>query len=263
MNKTSKPKVAFFDFASCEGCQLQVVNLEEALLDVLALVDIVSFREAMKEHSDDYDIAIIEGSITRPIDVERIKKIREQASILITIGACAHLGGVQRLGNQWTPEENKAEVYERHPGSEITKGDDNPFFAQPRHRAVSEVVKVDATIPGCPIDSQEFAKVLIALLTGKKLPIPDYPVCVECKKNENICVFELGSFCMGPVARAGCGAPCPTHGGECEACRGYVDHPHTQAHAEVLKKYGLSPDEIMTKRTMYNYRDFEKKEGGD
>ncbi|MBA3045266.1 MAG: hypothetical protein KKH41_07455 [Candidatus Thermoplasmatota archaeon] len=259
----TKPRVAFFDFSSCEGCQLQVVNLEEAILDVLKLIDIVEFREAMKESSTKYDIAIIEGSITRPIDVERIKKIRERASILIAMGACAHLGGVQRMGNKWTPEENKAEVYKRHPGSEITKGDANPYFAQPRHRAVDEIVKVDATIPGCPIDSNEFARILIALLQGKKLPIPDYPVCVECKKNENICVFEIGGFCMGPIARAGCGAPCPTHGGECEACRGYVDHPHTQAHNEVLKKYGLTPEQIMNRKTMYTYRYVEEAKGGE
>ena len=126
------------------------------------LVDIVSFREAMKEHSDDYDIAIIEGSITRPIDEERLKAIRAKAKILVAIGACAHLGGVQRMSNQWTPEENKEEVYARHPGAEHT-GDDNPFFEKPRHRAVDEIVKVDAVVPGCPIDKLEFARVLKAL----------------------------------------------------------------------------------------------------
>jgi coenzyme F420-reducing hydrogenase gamma subunit len=250
----TKPRVAFFDFASCEGCQLQVVNLEEQILDVLNLVDIVEFREAMKESSEEYDIAIIEGSITRPMDIERIKKIRERAKILIALGACAHLGGVQRMGNKWTPEQNKEVVYARHKGSDTTKGDSNPFFAQPRHRAVEELVKVDVTIPGCPIDTNEFAKVLVALLTGKKPPIPDYPVCVECKKNENICLFTIGQFCMGPVARAGCGAICPTHGNECEACRGYVDHPHTQAQSDVLMKYGLTADEIMNRKTMFTTR---------
>ncbi len=248
-----KPKVAFFDFSSCEGCQLQIANLEEAVIDVIKLVDVVSFREVMKEHSDDYDIAIIEGSITRPMDVERLKKIRAQASILIAFGACAHLGGIQRLSNQWTPEENKAEVYARHSGYEYT-GDDNPFFEKPRHRAVDEIVKVDATIPGCPIDKTEFAKILIALLTGKKLPVPDYPVCVECKKNENICMFEIGKFCMGPVTRAGCDARCPTHGNECIGCRGHVDHPHENAHTAVLEKYGLSVDDITRRKTMFTYR---------
>ena len=254
-----KPKVAFFDFASCEGCQLQIANLEEAVIDVIKLVDVVSFREVMKEHSDDYDIAIIEGSIARPIDVERIKKIRANASILIAFGACAHLGGVQRLGNQWTPEENKAEVYARHPGSEYT-GDDTPYFEKPRHRAVDEVVKVDATIPGCPIDKNEFAKILIALLQGKKLPVPDYPVCVECKKNENICMFQIGKFCMGPITRAGCNARCPNAGNECIGCRGYVDNPHENAHEAVLDKYGLTLDDIKRRKTMFTYRYVEEGE---
>lgn len=256
-----KPRVAFFDFSSCEGCQLQVANLEEAVIDVTKLVDIVSFREVMKEHSDDYDIAIIEGSIARPIDVERIKKIRANASILIALGACAHLGGVQRLGNQWTPEENKQEVYAIADPDIIT--DANPFFEQPRHRAVDEIVKVDATIPGCPIDSNEFARVLVALLQGKALPIPDYPVCVECKKQENECLFTIGEFCMGPVARAGCGAICPTHGNGCEGCRGYISDPHLSAQTEVLKKYGLTAEEIMHKKTMYTYRYIEEAQGGD
>lgn len=250
----TKPRVAFFDFASCEGCQLQVVNLEESILDVLALVDIVEFREAMTESSEEYDIAIIEGSITRPMDIERIKKIRERAKVLIALGACAHLGGVQRMGNKWTPEQNKEEVYARHNGSEITKGDAHKYFEQPKQRAVDEIVKVDYVIPGCPIDTNEFGKVLVALLTGKKPPIPDYPVCVECKKNENICLFTIGQFCMGPVARAGCNAICPTNGGECEGCRGYVDHPHTGAQTDVLQKYGLTAEEIMNRKTMFTTR---------
>lgn len=207
----------------------------------------------MKEHSDDYDIAIIEGSIARPIDVERIKKIRENASILIAMGACAHMGGVQRLGNQWTPDENKEEVYGRHPGAEHT-GDDNPFFEKPRHLAVDEVVKVDATIPGCPIDKGEFARILIALLQGKSLPVPNYPVCVECKKSENICVFEQGKFCMGPITRAGCNARCPSVGYECEGCRGHMGDPQLDAHKAVLEKYGVSVDDILRRNTMYTYR---------
>jgi coenzyme F420-reducing hydrogenase gamma subunit len=257
-----KPRVAFFDFSSCEGCQLQVVNLEEAVLDVLNLVDIVEFREAMKEHSDEYDIAVVEGSVTRPMDVERLKKIREGAKVLVALGACAHLGGVQRMSNKWMPEENKEEVYARHPGSETTKGDDNPYFQQPKHRALDEVVKVDYTIPGCPIDSNEFAKVLVALLTGRKPPIPDYPVCVECKKRENICLFTMGKVCMGPVARGGCNAICPTNGNECEACRGYVAHPHVKAQIDVLEKYGLTAEEILNRQTMFTSRYIEKRNEG-
>ena len=101
-------------------------------------------------------------------------------------------------------------------------------------------MEVDYIIPGCPINRDEFVKVVVALLQGKKSPIPDYPVCVECKKNENVCLFTIGKYCMGPIARAGCGAICPTNGNECEACRGYVSHQQSKAQSDVLKEYGLN-----------------------
>lgn len=250
-----KPKIAFFDFASCEGCQLQVANLEETLLDVLRLVDVVSFREVMKEHSDDYDIAVIEGSIARPMDEERVRGIRARAKVLIGLGACAQLGGVQRLGNRWTPEENKRAVY----GGAVEDGlgDQNPFFEKPRHRALDEVVKVDLFVPGCPISRDELARVLVALLTGRRPPIPDYPLCVECKKRENVCLFTIGKACMGPVTRAGCGAVCPSHGNECQSCRGFISHPHTEAQIDVLRKHGLTSEDILSRRTLFTVRHLE------
>lgn len=252
--KKQKPRVAFFDFASCEGCQLQIANLEEAVIDVTKLVDIVSFREVMKEHSDDYDIAVVEGSIMRPMDEERLKKIRENAKILVALGACACTGCVQRMVNQWPVEESITTVYNK---DEALK--DNPYFANFETKALDEVVPVDAYVPGCPIDRDEFCKVLVALLLGKKSPVPDYPVCVECKKKENVCLFELGKVCMGPVARAGCGAICPTHGAECEACRGYVTHPEEDAQTDVLMKYGISAEQIMQRKSMFTYRYIEEK----
>jgi coenzyme F420-reducing hydrogenase gamma subunit len=252
-----KPKVAFFDFAGCEGCELQIANLEESVTDITKLIDIVSFREVMKNQSDDYDIAFVEGSIARPMDEERIRKIREKAKILIALGACAHLGGVQRLGNKYLVEENKKLVYDRAKSEDIS--DVNPFFNKPRHRSLDEIVQVDYVIPGCPINKIEFAKVIVALLTGKKPPIPDYPVCVECKKKENACLFTIGGVCMGPVARGGCDALCPTYGNECEACRGYISHPHEKAQLDVLTKYGLSLEEIMNRRTMFTSRYTESK----
>ena len=251
----SKPKIAFFDFASCEGCQLQIANLEETILDVADVVEVVEFREVMTEQAERYDIAFIEGSISRPIDEKRLKNIRKKAKILVALGACAHLGGVQRLGNQWTVKENLKEVYPTAKPADLKH---NEFFEQPRHKAVDEVVKVDYVIPGCPIDRTEFIRVLVALLHGNNPPIPDYPVCVECKKKENVCLFTIGKFCMGPIARAGCGAICPSHGNECEACRGYISHPHKEAQIDVLEKYGLSAKEIMDRKTMYTYRYLEE-----
>jgi len=243
-----KPRVAFFDFASCEGCQLEVVNLEEKILDLIDVVDIVSFREAMKEHSDDYDIAFIEGSIQRPMDEERLKKIRKNAKILVALGACACMGGVNKLRNEWPVEEVKKEVY----GDADIEG--NELFNAFPTKAVNEVVDVDFYIPGCPINKVEFAKIVSHLAIGKTPKLPSYPVCVECKKNENICVFELGKFCMGPITRAGCNAICPQFGDGCEGCRGYLDDPKMQQQKDVLRKYGVTFDDMMKRFNMFNYK---------
>ncbi|MGA1873829.1 MAG: NADH:ubiquinone oxidoreductase [Thermoplasmatota archaeon] len=243
-----KPRVAFFDFASCEGCQLQVVNLEEKVLDLVEVVEIVSFREAMKEHSDDYDIAFIEGSIQRPMDEERLKRIRKNAKILVALGACACIGGVNRLRNQWPVEEVKEEVYKD------AKIEGNRLFEVFPTKSVDEVVDVDFHIPGCPIDRNEFVKVVSQLAIGRKPKLPEYPVCVECKKNENICVFELGKYCLGPVTRAGCNAICPSFQDGCEGCRGFLEDPKMDAHKDVLRKYGITLDEMMKRFNMFNYK---------
>ncbi|MEA1994094.1 MAG: NADH:ubiquinone oxidoreductase [Euryarchaeota archaeon] len=249
-----KPRVAFFDFASCEGCQLQIANLEEAVIDVTKLVDIVSFREVMKEHSDEYDIAVVEGSIMRPMDEKRLKKIRENADTLVALGACACIGSVQRMLNQWPIEESKDVVY----GKDNLNTEDNPYFKNFHTKALDEVVKVDACVPGCPIDRDEFVRVLVALVQGKKPPIPDYPLCVECKKKENVCLFEQGKICLGPIVRAGCGAICPSHGNECEGCRGFISHPEERAHKEVLEKYGLTVEDILKRKSIFTHRYLEE-----
>lgn len=250
-----KPKVAFFDFASCEGCQLQIANLEETVIDLVNVVDVVEFREVMDEKAASYDIAFIEGSITRPMDEKRLKHIRKQSKILVALGACAHLGGVQRLSNQWSLKQNVEQAYPEEKSNVIIN---NEFFENSKHKAVDEVVKVDYTIPGCPIDRVEFIRVVVALVHGNKPPIPEYPVCVECKKNENVCLFSIGKFCMGPVTRGGCNAVCPSHGNECESCRGYITHPHEKAQTDVLAEYGLTADEILHRKTMFTYRYVEK-----
>jgi coenzyme F420-reducing hydrogenase gamma subunit len=243
-----KPRVAFFDFASCEGCQLQVVNLEEKILDLIDVVEVVSFREAMKEHSDDYDIAFIEGSIQRPMDEERLKRIRKNAQLLVAIGACACIGGVNKLRNEWTVDEVKEEVYEN---ADI---EGNRFFDVFPTKAVDEVVDVDFYIPGCPINRNEFAKIVSQIAIGRMPRLPSYPVCVECKKNENICVFELGKYCLGPVTRAGCDAICPSFQDGCEGCRGFLDDPKMECQKDILRKHGITLDELMKRFNMFNYK---------
>ena len=239
----SKPRVAVFDFACCEGCQLQIVNLEEEILDLIGAVDVVEWREAMSEQSSEYDIAIIEGSITRPEDEKRLQLIRSKAKILIALGACAVIGGVNKLKNNFDLDEVKKCVYgidsaRPHLNTEMTK-------------AVDEVVQVDYKIHGCPIEGREFANIIRALLIGKKPEIPEYPVCVECKAKGNPCLWEYGQLCLGPVIRAGCDARCPSAGARCIGCRGYVDNPNVDAAKDVIEKYGLNIDDLQNKMILF------------
>jgi sulfhydrogenase subunit delta len=237
-----RPKVAFFDFASCEGCQLQIANLEDELLDLVGAVELVNFREVMTERSDDYAVAFIEGACTRPQDEERLKEIRSHAAILVAYGACAHLGGVNCMKNFFDQDKVRAYVY----------GDKAGWFDTYPARPISAVVKVDAVIPGCPVDKKEVVATVTALLMGKTPRLRDYPVCVECKLSENVCVFEKGLTCLGPVTRAGCGAVCPSFGNKCLGCRGLVDNPNLNAHKGLLQERGLTVDQLLNSFRMFD-----------
>ena len=240
----AKPKVAFFDFACCEGCQLQVVNLEEDILGVVNLVDVVEFREAITGNAPEYDISFIEGSITRPADEERIKDIRKRSKLLVAFGACAHTGGVNKLKNRY---QDMNEV------RRIVYGDDADMEHLDTYptKAVGEVVAVDLSIPGCPINRNEFVRIVKELAVGKMPQLPDYPVCVECKMKENQCLYDLGITCLGPITRAGCEAVCPSNGDACAGCRGTVDDPNKNAMHEVLAKYDLTVEEIKKKMNLF------------
>ncbi|MGD2086922.1 MAG: NADH:ubiquinone oxidoreductase [Candidatus Aminicenantes bacterium] len=241
---STKPKVAFFDFACCEGCQLQIANLEEDLLGLVKLVDVVEFREVLTGKAPQYDIAFVEGSITRKDDEERLKDIRSRSKFLVAYGQCAVTGGINKLKNQWhSMDDVKKEVYGDHYNM--------PHLDTYPTRGIDAVVKVDSYIPGCPIDRDEFLRIVKELLLGKKPVLPNYPVCVECKLKENVCLFEYGIVCLGPLARAGCGARCPANGVACEACRGTVDNPNTNAMHEILEKYNYTVDQIKKKINIF------------
>ncbi|MCP4215727.1 MAG: hypothetical protein GY765_13825 [bacterium] len=240
----AKPKVAFFDFACCEGCQLQIANLEEQVVGLAELVDVVEFREVLTGTAPEYDIAFIEGSITRKGDEARLKDIRDRAKMLVAFGQCAVSGGINRLKNQWhSMDEVRQEVY----------GDDAamPHLDTYPTKAVHEVVQVDFSIPGCPINRDEFLRVVKELLLGKIPRLPNYPVCVDCKLKENECLFDLSIICLGPLARAGCGAICPSNGVACESCRGTVENPNKHAMYEILEKYNYTVDEIKKKINLF------------
>ncbi|MDD5085140.1 MAG: cytochrome B [Candidatus Omnitrophica bacterium] len=246
-----KPRVAFFDFTCCEGCQLQVANFGEDLLDILNRIDVVTFREVMSEKSDKYDIAIVEGSITTEHDVERIKKIRETAKILIAYGSCATIGGVNGMKNKFDLAEIKNYVYRN--GAK--------YFETAETRPLHQVVKVDYSVNGCPVYRPEFVKVLKAVLAGIPYHVPDYAVCGECKLNENECMYDKGITCLGPITKAGCNSWCVNNGNICYGCRGMVTNPARDGEAEILRKYNIPLDWIVNKMDMYNKpRELEKQE---
>jgi sulfhydrogenase subunit delta len=247
----SKPKVAFFDFTSCEGCQLTVVDALQTHPELLDAVDIVQWREAMTEKGEDYLIAFVEGSLARPADEERLRRIREQAGIVVALGACAHIGGINTIRNRQQLEKVRKYVY----------GDKWEWFDAYESRPISAAVKVDYFIPGCPIDRFEFLEVVKALLQGREPKIKDYPLCVECKLKENVCLYHVGKTCLGPIARAGCDAICPTYGDGCEGCRGLITNPNINAAEDVLKEHGLTVEQVMAKMDLFGTYQMMEMEG--
>lgn len=251
MNKR-KVTLGFFDFTSCEGCQIELTNLGAPVFTgLLEHVEFVEFREAMTEKTiQPIDIAFIEGSFSREADRSRLEDIRRRSGVVIAYGACATIGGINALKNHQT-DYLKA-VYGKDAGS--------PHLDSQKALPIHEVIKVDYKLHGCPMSKEEFVKVVSDLLHGKEPLIPNYSVCVECKLRETVCRYHQGDHCMGPVARAGCGAPCPADGIPCEACRGFVTHPNQVALEKVLhEKGGLSRERADAKSRMFTavYREKE------
>lgn len=229
----AKPRVAFFELSSCEGCQLQILNNEATLLDFLSLVQIVNFREAMTEKSDDYDIAFVEGSVTRKDEVERLKNIRKNARVLVALGSCACFGGVNQLKNRFDLAWVKREVYGNSP-IDTDK-------AQP----LEDFVDIDVRIYGCPVRKEEVEKIVTNLVINKKIHHPRYPVCMECKANENICLFDLGEPCLGPITRAGCDSWCPNNRAGCWGCRGPAEAANMDEMKKIMSEKGFSEETMI------------------
>jgi sulfhydrogenase subunit delta len=244
----TRPRIAFFSFGSCEGCQLQVLSVEDVLPDLLAAVEIVNFREAIDDRRDDYDIAFVEGSLVRPEDVAELQRIRSHAKILVAIGACACLGGVNAMRNRRPVSELARAVYEGR--------QDGVFAALPDASPIASVVQVNYEIRGCPIDRFEFLEAVRSLVAGTVPYTPPYAVCVECTLRGTPCILERGVPCLGSVARAGCGAPCPAYGAPCEACRGCHDVPNFEALGEAFFRHGVPRTVAAEKLELFNnYRE--------
>jgi len=238
MTAPRKPKLAVWKFSSCDGCQLSLLDCEDELLEVAGAVEIAYFLEATRaEVPGPYDLSLVEGSITTPHDVERIKEVRRQSKALVTIGACATAGGIQALRNFADVKEFTSIVYAR-PDFISTLATSTPIAAH---------VPVDFELRGCPIDKRQLIEVLSAFLARRKPVTPAHSVCVECKLKGNVCVMVAhGTPCLGPVTHAGCGALCPTYDRGCYGCFGPMETPNAPALSRELATLGL--DEGALKR---------------
>jgi sulfhydrogenase subunit delta len=248
-----KPKLAVWKFASCDGCQLSLLDCEDELLAVAGAIDIANFPEASRAVAKGpYDVSLVEGSITTPHDEERIHAIRRSSKLLVTIGACATAGGIQALRNFKDVKDFISIVYAK-PGYIETLNKSTP---------IKDHVFVDLELRGCPVNKYHLVEVLGAFLHGRKPNIPNYGVCVECKRRGTICVMvAAGTPCMGPITQAGCGALCPAYARGCFGCFGPKDTPNTPALSASWSRLGVSEaDLVRAYRTFNSYSEPFRKE---
>lgn len=233
----AKPKIAVFKFASCDGCQLSLLDAEDVLLEVAGAVDIAYFPEASRRMlKGPYDVGLVEGSVTTPHDVERAREVRKACKTLITIGACATAGGIQALRN-WKDVKDYTRIVYATPEYISTLD---------RSMPIGSFIHVDFELRGCPINKMHLVEVINAMLNKRKPNIPTYSVCVECKLKANLCVMVAKETpCLGPVTQAGCDALCPTYHRGCFGCYGPMESPNTAALSKQFREMGETKYDIM------------------
>ncbi|HEY5983776.1 MAG TPA: hypothetical protein VIU38_09915 [Anaerolineales bacterium] len=224
---TSKPTVAVYKFSSCDGCQLSILNMEDELLDLAGALDIAFFLEATRSaRPGPYEIAIVEGSVTTEHEVARIQDLRHQCKTLIALGTCATAGGIQALRNFADSAQLATAVY-AHP--EYLK-----FLKT--SKPISEYVKPDLELWGCPVNKAQVLEVIAALLAGRKPNLPAHSVCMDCKRMGTSCVLvDSGTLCLGPATQAGCGAICPAMRRGCYGCFGPAGQANTESLSGTLR----------------------------
>jgi len=239
-----KPKLAVMKFASCDGCQLSLLDCEDELLAVVGEIEIANFLEASRAVAKGpYDLTLVEGSITTSHDAERIHKIRRQSKFLMTIGACATAGGIQAIRNFRNIEDFKSAVYA------------SPEYIETLSKStpISDHVFVDFQLRGCPISKSQLVEVICSFLNGRKPNTPAYSVCVECKRKSAVCVMVAqGIPCLGPVTQAGCGAICPSYYRGCYGCFGPKETPNTESLSKWWNKLGMSNNDILRAYRSFN-----------
>jgi sulfhydrogenase subunit delta len=239
-----KPKLGVFKFASCDGCQLSLLDCEDEILAVGAAIEIAYFPEATsKRIGGPYDLALVEGSITTAADAERIRTVRAQARHLVSIGACATAGGIQALRNFRDVAEFCSIVY----------ASPETIDALATSTAIADHVAVDFELRGCPIDKRQLLEVISAFLNDRRPNVPSHSVCLDCKMAGRVCVMVAhGTPCLGPVTHTGCGALCPRYDRGCYGCFGPVSAANTGSLARVMSAQGATSPELMRAFRTFN-----------
>src|SRR5579863_730313 len=234
--QAKKPGIGVFKFASCDGCQLSLLDLEDELVALAGAVDIAFFPEMSSNmRKGPYDIGLVEGSVTTHHDASRIHEIRKQCRTLVAIGACSTAGGIQALRNWNDSKQWVSHVY-AHPEYIQTLGMSTP---------ISEHVPVDFELRGCPVSKRQLLELVSATLAGRRPNVPTYSVCMECKRAGHVCVtVAQGIACLGPATQAGCGAICPSFNRGCYGCFGPAETPNTVILAEQLLAAGRSAEAV-------------------
>lgn len=240
------PRVVVLSLASDFGCQVQLSNMTEEILDVLGVIDLTYWQLASSGHMpSDYDVAIVEGAVTTDEHVELLKRVRDTAAVVMAIGACANTGGIPGLANLMDLDERYAVVYGNGGGPKVAAGKRAPM-------PLDSVITVDYHVPGCPIDTAEFLRVLSNVLLGMKDRVPDQTMCASCKINQTVCFFDRGQLCLGLVTRAGCGARCPSLNRPCTGCRGVAPDANLDSARAIAVAAGHSADALEIGLRMYN-----------
>ncbi|MFE6281917.1 oxidoreductase [Streptomyces sp. NPDC057877] len=250
MSTRSAPTLAVFKLASCDGCQLTLLDCEDELLALAGRVRIAHFLEASGAVAPGpYDLGLVEGSVTTAADAERVREIRARCRVLVTVGACATAGGIQALRNFADVEEFTRAVYAR-PDYIDTLATSTP---------VSAHVDVDFELRGCPIDRGQLLEVITAFLAGRKPDVPNHSVCFACKRRGAVCVtVARGTPCLGPVTHAGCGAICPAYGRGCYGCFGPSGSANLPALVELLHRDGLDDRDVERVLRTFNAPAFDR-----
>ena len=265
----AKPKLAIYWAASCGGCDIAILDIEDKILQVSDFFDIVFWPVALDFKYDDVrrmadgeiTLTLFNGAIRSSENFEIARLLREKSKVLVAFGSCAQDGAIPSLANLYSKEEIFDYVYRNSPSLEngghvvpqpnvrVSEGELHIPELWNTVRSLDQVVDVDYYIPGCPPQSDQILKTVLAVIdilqNGKPLPphgtvlgASEKCCCDECTRERDVkkitkfarpfeididpkvCLMEQGLVCMGPATRAGCGAKCVSAGIPCRGCYG-------------------------------------------